>query len=86
MTIFKKSIFNSIERSLNVIETYHLPLKVSVLIIAELAQAGVESAMTFTFISRFKLDVINCDKSTIPSGLITLRLGDGFEKQLKLGK
>ena len=68
------------------IKTYHLPLKVSVLIIAELAQAGVEGAVTFTFISRFELDVINCDKSTIPSGLIALRLGDGFKKQLKLGK
>ena len=71
---------------MNVIETYHLPLKVSVLIITELAQAGVESAVTFTFISRFELDVIDRNKSSIPSGLVTLRLGDGFEKQLKLGK
>ena len=63
-----------------------MPLKVSVLIIAELAQAGVESAVTFTFISRFKLDVINCDKSTISSGLIALRLGDCFKKQLKMGE
>ena len=72
--------------SIYVIKTYHLPLEISILIIAKLAKAWVKSAVTFALVSRFELNVINRDKSSISSCLVTLLFRDGFEKQLKLWK
>ena len=64
--------------------TYNCPLKVSTWIIAELAQAGVEGAVTLALVPRVESDVIDCNESSVSAGLITLRLGNGFKQQLGL--
>ena len=63
--------------------TYHLPFKISSLIIAELTEARVKGTMTLAFVTGIEFDVINGDVASISSCLVLLRLWDGFKQQLK---
>ena len=63
--------------------TYHLPFKISSLIIAELTEARVKGTMTLAFVTGIEFDVINGDVASVSSGLVLFRLGDGFKQQLK---
>merc|ERR1719461_1214794 len=59
----------------------HFPIKVSCRVIRELAQTRVECTVTFALISRLELNAVHSNVSSVPPGLVTLRLGNGFEYQ-----